>query len=175
MGTLELPLPRRQHLTFSKALPSFSKTVPPSAIRDVISFDSINKQKSQSNPSSSIPTTNVARGFGSDSFNNNRNSGRNNNDRASPIVLVPTTYANNSDERIDSFGGRGVEGSRGFRDLEDFYADDVVEERVEEDSDESESESEGTESDSDSSRSESGSEDEGSNSEEDIAGSSNLS
>lgn len=156
LGTLELSLPERQHLTFSKPLPPFSKTVPPSSIRDVISLNSINNQNSNSSTSRSIPTTNVMRGFGSDSFNNNRSGGR-----TTPVVLVPTNYANEGEERVDSFSGNGV-GARGggFRDLEDFYADDDVEERVEDDSEESESESEETASESEESRSERGSEEE---------------
>lgn len=114
--------------------------MPPSSIRDV----AVPERGSQA---TATPSPVPMRGFGSDDL---ARAGAGSS-RASPVVLVPTNFSATSGDgttpsRSDSpasFGARGTNGRRnGFRDLDDFYADDDESESDDEDEDEEEDEEE---------------------------------
>jgi AP-3 complex subunit beta len=146
LGTLSLALPGKR-FAFNVALPPFPSTVPPSTIRDTYTPDALKSPPSfnQSYSPDSRSSTPL-QGFGTDSR------GSNGRGRASPVVLVPTSFAAGESEGMSSsFGGK-----KGFVDLEDFYAsapeqemegeeeseaeDDSGEESEEDEEDEEESE-----------------------------------
>lgn len=131
LGTFGLSLPGKR-LAFSLPLPSFPSAIPPSSIRDVFAPDSYKSLSGSNNALPSSPSRNTMRGFGSETR------GMNGSGRSTPVVLVPTNFANGSPEEGRSFREGVPKG--GFVDLEDFYASEEDEEEDSEDEEEEESE-----------------------------------
>lgn len=162
LGTFSLALPTKRLLfsssdpTRSISLPPYPTSVPPSSIRDVLGPASA--------PTSRSPTP--MRGFGSDSIARGGVGAGVGSGRASPVVLVPTNFANAEASRSSSpasFVGAGGR-KAGFRDLEDFYKDEESEE--DEDGESEEEQDSGEEEESGEDESGSGEEESGSEEEE---------
>ncbi|KAM0791866.1 hypothetical protein ACM66B_004123 [Microbotryomycetes sp. NB124-2] len=162
LGTFGLALPTRRLLFSSassgSALPPYATSrVAPSSIRDPPT------PGAPDNSGGTVPlerSSTPLRGFGSDSLPASGSG------RASPVVLVPTNFANQAGESPDRRTGARSRG-RGYVDLDDFLdGGDESEESSEEDEDsEEEEEEEDGEDDSREEQTESdedGSEDEGS-------------
>ncbi|KAI5474955.1 AP-3 complex subunit beta-2 [Pseudohyphozyma bogoriensis] len=149
IGSFSLSLPGRK-LAFHDPLAAYSTSVPPSSIRDVVTpVESL--KPSTNNLRAATPVMNL-KGFGSDSMPRVMGG----SGRASPVVLVPTSFASGTGTPGSEFsreaspmGARG--GKMGFVDLDDFYKDDASEEdeEDEEESEEDEEEEEEEESEED--------------------------